>query len=178
MVLPHPVEIRYLPAPLHNEPQRIVPAIEQLLADVAPERRVLIGYGDCGTAGDLDRLVAERPGTQRLPGDHCYAFLAEPDVFAQLAADELGTFYLTDFLALHFDLLIWGAYRFDTNPELIEMLFANYTRVVHLAQSDDLSIASAAQAAADALGLRFERVETGREPLRRQVAVALGSVGA
>lgn len=172
-VLPDAVEVRYLPAPLHNDPSRIVPAVEALLADVAPERRVLIGYGDCGTAGGLDRLLEDHPGAMRLPGDHCYSFLAGAERYAALAGEELGTFYLTDFLARHFDSLVWRAYRLDTHPELIDMMFGNYSRVVHLAQGDDPLIAAAARAAAERLRLGFERVETGLAPLRREVAVGI-----
>ena len=173
-VLPDPVEVRYLPAPLHNRPERIAPAIEAILTDVDTERRVLIGYGDCGTAGGLDHLLERFPNARRLPGDHCYSFLAGADLFDALSDDELGTFYLTDFLARHFDAIVWRAYRLDTRPELIGMLFGNYTRVVHLAQSDDPSVDAKARAAADALGLDFGRVEIGTDPLHREVAVGLG----
>jgi hypothetical protein len=41
------------------------------------------------------------------------------------------------------------------------MYFASYTRLVYLAQSDDAELTARAQAAADRLGLAFERRFTG-----------------
>ena len=104
------VEIRYLPAPHHSRPERIVPAIrEQLAADDDGERRLVFGYGDCGTGGQLDLLLDEiGERAARLPGDHCYEFMAGSGVFAALHEAEPGTFYLTDFLAKHFDALVWA----------------------------------------------------------------------
>ncbi len=71
------VEVRYLPAHLHNRPERIVPAVEEALAGETG-REVLIAYADCGTGGALDRFVAGRPNTTRLPGAHCYELFAGP----------------------------------------------------------------------------------------------------
>ena len=53
------VDVRYLPANLHNRPDRIVPALRQLLAEHDPtgDRTVLLGYGDCGTGGALASLA-------------------------------------------------------------------------------------------------------------------------
>ena len=41
------------------------------------------------------------------------------------------------------------------------MYFGNYTRLVYLAQTDSDELTGLAQAAADQLGLRFERIFTG-----------------
>jgi hypothetical protein len=49
----------------------------------------------------------------------------------------------------------------DRHPELLEMYFGNYTRLVYLAQTDSDELTELARAAADRLGLRFERVFTG-----------------
>jgi len=81
------VEVRYLPANFHNRPNRIVPALRELLDELDPhaDREVLIGYADCGTGGTLDALLAERPNLRRLPGDHCYEFFAGSPLFRELA---------------------------------------------------------------------------------------------
>ena len=123
------IEIRYLPAPHHSRPERIVPAIrEQLAADDDGERPLVFGYGDCGTGGHLDMLLDEiGERAARLPGDHCYEFMAGSDVFAALHEAEPGTFYLTDFLAKHFDALVWGSLGLDRHPELRDAYFGNYT---------------------------------------------------
>jgi Protein of unknown function (DUF1638) len=169
------IEIRYLPAPHHSRPERIVPAIrEQLAADDDGERSLVFGYGDCGTGGHLDRLLDEiGERAARLPGDHCYEFMAGSDVFAALHEAEPGTFYLTDFLAKHFDALVWGSLGLDRHPELRDAYFGNYRRVVLLSQSDDPAVEEAGRRAAQMLGLEFEHVHVGRERFAQAVSVSL-----
>lgn len=169
------VDVRYLPANLHNRPDRIVDAVDEAVRelDADGERQVLLGYGDCGTGGGIDRYVADHPGTSRLAGDHCYEFFTGSDEFAELQAEELGTFFLTDFLAKHFDALVWQAYRLDTHPELLDMLFGNYTRVVLLSQSDDPEVVTIAADAAARLRLRFEHRHVGLHPFEGAVTTAL-----
>jgi hypothetical protein len=75
--------------------------------------------------------------------------------------DEPGTFYLTDFLAQHFRRLVIEILGIDRHPELRDIYFGNYTRLVYLAQTDSAELTAQAEAAADELGLRFERVFTG-----------------
>ena len=171
------VEVRYLPANLHNHPDQIVPALRTLLDEIDPRgvRPVLIGYADCGTGGGLDRLLAEMPRLQRLPGNHCYEFFASTAVFEAMQDDELGTFYLTDFLAKHFDALMWQGLGLDKHPDLLSLYFAHYTRVVLLSQSTDESVIAMARAAAERLGLRFEHRHVGLTPFASAVSVALTS---
>lgn len=169
------VDVRYLPANLHNRPDHIVPALRTLLAEIDPlaQRPVLIGYADCGTGGGLDTLLAEMPRLQRLPGNHCYEFFAGTATFEAMQDAELGTFYLTDFLAKHFDALMWQGLGLDKHPQLLSMYFAHYTRVVLLSQSTDESVVAAARAAAERLGLRFEHRHVGLTPFGDAVNVSL-----
>jgi len=171
------VDVRYLPANLHNRPEQIVPALRALLKEVDPlgERPVLIGYADCGTGGGLDALLAETPRLRRLPGNHCYEFFSGTAVFEAMQDDELGTFYLTDFLAKHFDALMWQGLGLDKHPQLLPMYFEHYTRVVLLSQSTDASVVTAARAAAERLGLRFEHRHVGLAPFTEAVTVNLTS---
>lgn len=174
------VEARYLPANLHNRPDEIVPALRELLAEcdaLTPhdERRVLIGYSDCGTGGHLDALLAEYPHLQRLPGAHCYEMFAGADTFAALHDAEPGTFYLTDFLAKHFDALVWQGLGLDRHPQLRDMYFGNYTRLVLLSQRNDSTVLADAQAAAAQLGLAFEHVPTGLTQLADAVSVTFST---
>jgi hypothetical protein len=170
------VEIVYLPAPHHSRPERIVPAIrERLATDDDGQRPLFIGYADCGTGGHLDQLLDEiGERATRLPGDHCYEFMAGSPAFAALHAEEPGTFYLTDFLAKHFDALVWGSLGLDRHPELRDMYFGNYRRVVLLSQTTDESVAEAGRRAAEMLGLEFEHVHVGRRPFAEAVSVSLG----
>jgi hypothetical protein len=173
------VEVRYLPANLHNRPDGIVPALRAMLdecgaATADPERPVLIGYSDCGTGGRLDALIEELPHLQRLPGAHCYEMFAGADVFAALHEAEPGTFYLTDFLARHFDALVWQGLGLDRHPQLRDTYFGNYTRLVLLSQADDPRVVEVAIEAASRLGLAFSHVHAGRTGLDDAVLVSIG----
>ena len=95
-----------------------------------------VAYADCGTGGRLD-AVLQRWNVRRLPGAHCYEFFATSEIFHALAEAEPGTFYLTDFLVRHFDRLVIEDLKLNTHPELRETLFAHYTRVVYLAQTQE-----------------------------------------
>jgi hypothetical protein len=168
------VEVHYLPANLHNRPDGIVPALRAALAEHGaltpdPARPVLIGYADCGTGGHLDALIAELPHLRRLPGAHCYELFAGSATFAALHEAEPGTFYLTDFLARHFEALVWQGLGLDRHPELLPTYFGNYTRVALLSQSDDAAVLTAATHAAGRLGLPLTHVHTGREQLAAQI---------
>ena len=167
------VEVRYLPANLHNRPERIVPALRELLADQPADREVLFGYADCGTGGELDRLLDELPNARRLPGSHCYEFFAGTAVFEALHDAEPGTFYLTDFLAKHFEALVWQGLGLDRHPELRDAYFGNYRRVVLLSQAADPAVEAAARRGADQLGLAFEHRHVGLEPFARAVTLTV-----
>lgn len=171
------VELAFLPAPLHNRPERIVPAIEARLAEVDPARPIFLGYADCGTGGLLDAWIenTERDVT-RLPGSHCYEFFAGAERFAELHEEEFGTFYLTDFLARHFDALVWEGFGIAQHPELREMYFGNYRRVVLLSQTDDPVVVEFAKAAAAKLELEFVHEHTGLAPFARPIRLALTAV--
>lgn len=163
------VTIECLPAELHNRPAAIAPELEKRLVDrLHRYDRVLIGYADCGTGGAIDRLCRQH-GLERLAGDHCYEFFARSPVFARLHDDEPGTFYLTDFLARHFDTMVIRTLGLDRHPQLLDLYFGNYTRLVYLAQLDDPDLTERAEAAADRLGLRFERVACGYGELTEAV---------
>jgi hypothetical protein len=155
------VDVKCLPAKLHSTPEKIAGAVDAKLTELAGRYdRVFVAYADCGTAGALD-VVLDRHGVERLPGAHCYGFLAGNDAWDAMQEEEPGTYYLTDFLARHFEALIVRPYRFDTNPELIEMMFGNYKRLIYLAQTDDPALRQRAMAAADLLGLAYEERRTG-----------------
>ena len=126
---------------------------------------ILCLYGDCGTGGELDRVLEEE-GVSRIEGAHCYEFYAGEETFSALAEEEPGTFYLTDFLVRHFDALVIRGLGLDRFPELRDDYFGNYRRVVHLAQFDDPDLETKAKAAAERLGLAYERRFTGLDGIR------------
>jgi Protein of unknown function (DUF1638) len=160
------IDIACLPAQLHNHPKQIPEAMRaKIRANRESYDEILCLYGDCGTGGELDRVLAEER-VSRIEGAHCYEFYAGGEAFASLAEEEPGTFYLTDFLVRHFDALVIRGLGLDRFPELRDDYFGNYRRVVHLAQFDDPDMDTKAKAAADRLGLAYERRFTGLDGIR------------
>jgi hypothetical protein len=154
------VEVRPLPALMHNRPERIAPAVREAMTDDV----IAVAYADCGTYGALDDL-----GVPRLQGDHCYDVLARDEVRDALA-DEPGTYFLTDFLARTFEHTVWRELGLDRHPELRDDYFGHYARVVWLAQRPTPATRAAAERAAERLGLPLEVVEVGDDALERQLA--------
>ena len=170
------VDVECLPASYHNTPDVIPDAVAERVRSASDRyERIFVGYGDCGTGGRLDAVCAEL-GVERLPGDHCYEFLTGGAAFTELHAEELGTFFLTDYLVKHFDRLVVRAFWLDTHPELRSQVFANYRRLVYLAQTDDPDLVERARAAAARLELDFELRRTGLGDLEASI-VALGRHG-
>src|SRR3989304_6948321 len=65
-------EVVGVPVLLHNTPDRIPPAVRRRIREMkARFERVVVVYGDCGTAGGLDAMLAAE-GVERIAGPHCY----------------------------------------------------------------------------------------------------------
>lgn len=155
------VTVRCLPAKLHSRPALIAPAVDAKLTELRESyERVFVGYADCGTAGALDEVL-ERHGVERLPGAHCYGFLTGNIEWEALHEAEPATFYLTDFLARHFDSLVSRGLGLDRHPQLLADYFGNYRRLLYLSQTDDDDLRRRAREAADRLGLAYEERRTG-----------------
>jgi hypothetical protein len=168
------VDLTCLPADLHNRPERIPAAVAgRLRARGGDYDRVFVAYADCGTGGLLDRMLeTDFEGVERIPGAHCYEFYAGAAAFAALQDEEIGTFYLTDFLARNFELIVWRGLGLEDHPELLETYFRNYRRLVYLAQTDDPELVERAHTAAHRLGLAFEHRHTGLGDLANAIARA------
>ena len=134
-----------------------------LLGAVAARRaeyqHIFVAYADCGTGGALADLC-DRLGLQMIAGPHCYAFFEGLERFAA-HEDEISAFYLTDFLARQFDAFVWRPLGLDRHPDLREMYFGNYTKLVYLAQTEDQALSDLARSHAERLGLAFEQRFTG-----------------
>lgn len=172
---PH-LQVQCLPADLHNRPEKIPEAVRaKIRAARTRFAAIFVAYADCGTGGLLDAVLREE-GVERIPGAHCYEFFAGTPVFEALAEQELGTFYLTDFLARHFERLIIRGMGIDRHPELLLMYFGHYRRLVYLAQTESPEATAAAEAAAARLGLAFERRFTGYGELGTSLRTAAQGV--
>ncbi len=150
-----------LPAELHNRPGQIAPRVDAFLSEHRHKySRVLVGYGDCGTGGALDKVL-ERHEANRLPHMHCYEFFAGTPLFNQIAEAEVGSYFVTDFLVRHFDRLVWEGCGLDRHPEMLETYFGNYRDLVYLAQTDSPELQTKAQEAAERLGLNYRYHKVG-----------------
>ncbi len=166
------MDLTCLPANLHLWPDRITPAVTAAVErHRADYDRIFIVYADCGTGGLLQAECA-RLGVEMVEGPHCYAFFEGNAAFAARAEEEMGAFYLTDFLVRQFDAFVWQPMGLDRHPQLRDMYFGNYDRLVYQAQTDDPALDARARDCAARLGLRYERRLTGYGDL----AVALERV--
>ncbi|MFD0858400.1 DUF1638 domain-containing protein [Roseovarius aquimarinus] len=149
-----------LPAKLHLYPEQITEAVEAaVLKHRARFERIFIAYADCGTGGLLE-AKCEALGVEMIAGPHCYSFFEGNDAFAR-HEDEITAFYLTDFLVKQFDAFVWRPMGLDRHPELRDMIFGNYTKLVYQAQTEDPALLAKAEDCARRLGLAFEYRHTG-----------------
>jgi len=155
------LDLACLPAILHNTPDRIPAAVEAAVAKHrAAYDRIFVVYADCGTGGLL-RAACDWLGVEMVEGPHCYSFFEGNAAFAARAEDEITAFYHTDFLVRQFDAFVWRPLGLDRHPELREMYFGNYTKLVYQAQTDDAALDARARDCAARLGLAYERRLTG-----------------
>ncbi len=162
------IDLHCLPAILHNSPEKIPDAVG---AAVEKHRdgydEVFVVYADCGTGG----LLAERCenlGVQMMRGPHCYSFFEGNDAFAA-HDDEITAFYLTDFLVRQFDAFVTRPLGLDRHPELRDMYFGNYTKLVYQAQVNDPKLVERAKTCAAFLKLEFELRRTGYGDLETEL---------
>jgi len=169
------LDVRCLPPELHNRPERIAPAVRaEIRAQRDSYRTIFVAYGECGTAGQLD-AVLEAEGVERIPGAHCYQFLAGAQVFEELCEAEPGTFYLTDFLLRHFDRLVIRGLGLDRHPELAQDYFRHYRKLVYLAQTRVPSAVERAKQIAERMGFAFEHRFTGYGELGERLSALVAS---
>ncbi|MGX9350325.1 DUF1638 domain-containing protein [Shimia sp. W99] len=155
------MDLTCLPAILHIHPEKIPEAVR----DAVVKHRdayadIFVVYADCGTGGLLQK-TCEELGVAMVDGPHCYSFFEGNERFAEIAESEFTAFYLTDFLVRQFDAFVWKPMGLDRHPELIDMYFGNYEKLVYQAQTDDPDLTEKARVCADRLGLAFERRFTG-----------------
>lgn len=163
------IDLHCLPAIYHSYPQKIAPALEEAIADARARgfEKIFIGYADCGTGGDIDR-ICQREGIERLSGPHCYSFFTGNEAFAA-RDDDITSFFLTDFLARQFEAFVVVPLGLDRHPELRDIYFGNYRKVVYLSQEEDPALQAKARDAAAFLGLEYEYRYTGYGDLAREL---------
>ncbi len=166
------VDLKCLPASFHHHPEKIAPAMDIAISEAKAEgfEHIFVGYADCGTGGLLDK-VCEKHGVERIAGPHCFSFYMGNAVFDEHQDDHLTTFFITDFLARHFDTFMIKPLGLDRHPELLEMYFAHYERALYLAQTENPELEALAREAAAYLGLEYEYRYTGYGDLKDALQV-------
>jgi len=156
------IDLKCLPADYHHHPEKIAPAMDKAITKARADgyERVFVGYADCGTYGELDK-VCTKHNVERIEGLHCFSFYMGNEIFEQALSDNVTTFYITDFLARHFETFLLRPLGIDKHPELKDMYFGNYEKALYLAQSKDDELEAKARKAAEILGLEFELLYTG-----------------
>jgi hypothetical protein len=155
------IDLQCLPANLHLLPDRITPAVEAAVVEARGRYdTVFVVYADCGTGGQLQEKCRAL-GVEMVEGPHCYAFFEGNAVFAGRAETEFDAFYLTDFLVRQFDAFVWKPMGLDRYPQLRDIYFGNYRKLVYQAQLDDPALDAKARECAARLGLEYERRFTG-----------------
>ena len=164
------LDLTCLPANYHLYPDKITAAVRATVAKYrARYDTIFVVYADCGTGGLLQAACAEM-GVEMVAGPHCYSFFEGNKRFAKQSETEITTFYLTDFLVRQFDAFIIKPMGLDRHPELRDMYFGNYEKLVYQAQTDDPDLTLKARACAEKLGLTFERRFTGYGDLTTHLA--------
>ncbi len=158
----HHLDVTCLPAKLHHTPEKIPEAIRQKIrTNRDAYRKIYVLYGDCGTGGLLDKVLAEEGNIERIEGPHCFSFFAGNEIFQSRAEDDLTTFYLTDYFCRHFDKFVWQALGLDRREDMAEFVFGNYRKIVYMPQVENAELMDKAKEIADRLGLEFEHRFTG-----------------
>ncbi len=164
------IDIHCLPAKLHNTPQLIAEEVDKTLAERAKNyQQIVVAYGDCGTAGALDQVL-RKYNAVRIQGAHCYEFFTGAAKFEQIVEEELGSFFLTDYLVRNFDRLVVQGLGLDRYPELFDSYFKHYTQMVYLAQTLSPELQAEAKKHAESFGMRYVYRFTGVGGLKPLIA--------
>jgi len=156
-------DVHGVSADLHMTPLEIAPAVEAKLKDLVPRYdRVIVVYGDCGTGGRLDEVLARYPAV-RPAGFHCFQWYAG-DLYRRLEED-LGIYVLTDWLVQNWDRAVVHGLGLDRFPWLKDTYFQHLTRILFVRQHPDPAREERAREIADWIGRPLEIHDLGIEPL-------------
>lgn len=162
------LDLTCLPAILHNTPEKITDAVRAAVTKWREKyATIFVVYADCGTGGLLKK-ACEEMGVEMLQGPHCYSFFEGNARFEEIG--EVTAFYLTDFLTRQFDAFVWKPLGLDRHPQLREMYFGHYEKLVYQSQTNDPALLKLAQSHAERMGLAFEHRHTGYGDLQTELA--------
>lgn len=170
------LKLTCLPAYWHHHPERIPAGLRNKIKENrARFDKIYVMYGDCGTWGEIDRVVEEE-GAERIEGPHCFSFLMGNEAFEAYANDDITTFYLSDFFCRYFDKFVWEALGLNRRDDMVDFVFGNYKKVIYIAQTDDPELREKSREIAKRLKLDYEYRFTGYGDMGRvmsQIPVAI-----
>ncbi|MEM7170303.1 MAG: DUF1638 domain-containing protein [Pseudomonadota bacterium] len=155
------LDLACLPGKLHHRPELIPEAVRDKIRQKKDHYdKIYVLYGDCGTGGALDRVLAqeggEAGGIERISGPHCFSFYQGNQSFEAYSETEITTFFLTDYFCRHFEKFVWQTLGLDRRPDMKDFVFAHYEKLVYQAQVVDRDLEGKAQEIAGRLGLKYE----------------------
>ena len=172
------LDVTCLPAKLHHTPDLIPEAVRQKIRFFRERyEKIYVLYGDCGTGGLLDQVLAEEGHVERIEGPHCFSFFAGNKAFAAHADDDVTTFFLTDYFCRHFEKFVWQALGLDRRADMVDFVFANYQKLVFMPQVVDDDLERKARGIAARLGLAYEYRFCGYGDLERFMGEHSGDLG-
>jgi hypothetical protein len=152
----------------HMDPPRIVEDVDRKLADLTQRyKRVVVVYGDCGTGGLLDKVIAKYPAV-RPAGVHCYQWFLE-ETPESIVENRVGTYYFTDWLVRNWERAVIRGLGLDRFPWLKDTYFGSLTDVLYLRQDPDPALEVKAREIAAYMELPIEIRDTGLRPLEAQL---------
>lgn len=150
------LDVTCLPANLHHRPALIPEAIrDKIRKNRDRYKSIHVLYGDCGTAGALDRVLEEEGDINRISGPHCFSFFMGNDNFDKSSEENITTFYLTDFFCKNFDKIVWEPLGLDRSESMLELVFGNYETLLFMPQVRDHYLEEQARKIAIRLGLEY-----------------------
>ncbi len=158
-----------IPATYHMRPSKIASAVDEQLERIRDRyNKVIVVYGDCGTAGALDDVL-RRHGADRPPGSHCYEILCGCG-FGSLLERDPTSYFLTDYLVRAWEEVVVRELGLDREPSLKETVFGGFTSLTYLRQSSDPDLLTRAEGIAEDLGLPLNVEDVGLAELEIQLA--------
>lgn len=152
----------------HLFPMRIAPDVEKRILKLkANYDHFAVAFGECGTRGLLDKLLVKH-NLFRIDAQNCYQMYAG-DKYDQYRNQEIGTFFLTDFLVKTFSKSVINGLGLNRFPDLKTEYFHNCTRIVYLIQEDRPELRLQAHTIAEFMGLPLEFHFTGLSILEDHV---------
>jgi len=134
-------KIEYIDSALHVVVHRLNKAVESALDEQsALGNEAVLGFGRCCNIVDEWAEQHEAPYTKV---ENCYhLFLG--DAYYDLLKEEPGTYFLTNYLARNFKELVIHPLKIDEYPQLKDMLFKHYKRLLFI-DTDNTGITEAAE---------------------------------